>query len=117
MASVRNHTRNSVRGSGVAVRAWRIGVAVGLFATLLMIPLNSGANPAARAVAFPDLQPASYSSNSSSPAPIRVVKMNDDDPMYQPNSIRIVAGQTIEWQNNGQVSHSVTDDPARANKP
>jgi plastocyanin len=82
-----------------------------------LIPLNSGANPAARSVAVTDLQPVDFPTDSSNAAPIRIVKMNDDDPMYQPNSIRILAGQTIEWQNNGQVSHSVTDDPARANKP
>jgi plastocyanin len=43
--------------------------------------------------------------------------MNDDDPMYRPNNIQINTGQTIEWENDGQVSHSVTDDPTRANKP
>jgi plastocyanin len=57
------------------------------------------------------------SSESSTAAPIQIVKMNDDDPMYQPTIIQITAGQTIKWENDGQVSHSVTDDPARANKP
>ena len=27
------------------------------------------------------------------------------------------AEATVEWENDGQVSHSVTDDPARADKP
>lgn len=42
--------------------------------------------------------------------------MSDDAPMYQPNSIVIRAGQTVEWLNAGMVSHSVVDDPARAGK-
>ena len=49
--------------------------------------------------------------------PLRVVKMHDDDPMYQPSTIQIVSGQTIEWKNEGQVSHSVSDDPAGAGDP
>jgi plastocyanin len=42
--------------------------------------------------------------------------MNDDMPMYQPNSIIIRAGQTVEWRNAGSVSHSVVNDPAKADK-
>jgi plastocyanin len=53
----------------------------------------------------------------SSPAPVKIVQMNDDTPMYQPNSIVITAGQTVEWHNNGQVSHSIVDDAKRAAKP
>jgi plastocyanin len=49
--------------------------------------------------------------------PTAVVKMGDDMPMYQPDSIIIRAGQTVEWVNNGSVSHSVVDDPAKADKP
>ena len=49
--------------------------------------------------------------------PIQIVKMNDDEPMYSPSSVNISAGQTIEWENDGQVSHSVIDDPTRANQP
>ena len=48
--------------------------------------------------------------------PTAVIKMSDDNPMYQPNSILIRAGQTVEWLNTGQVSHSVVDDPAKAAK-
>lgn len=51
------------------------------------------------------------------PGPVRIVQMNDDMPMYQPNNIVIIAGQTVEWHNNGQVSHSVVDDASRASKP
>jgi plastocyanin len=54
--------------------------------------------------------------NATGP-PVQIVRMNDDEPMYQPNSIQINAGQTVEWENDGQVSHSVTDDPARAARP
>jgi len=56
-------------------------------------------------------------SDASSAAPIQIVRMNDDEPMYQPSTINIIAGQTVEWENDGQVSHSVIDDPARANQP
>jgi plastocyanin len=48
--------------------------------------------------------------------PTAIVKMSDDTPMYQPDSIIIRAGQTVEWVNTGQVSHSVVDDPTKANK-
>jgi plastocyanin len=51
------------------------------------------------------------------PAPVKIIQMNDEMPMYQPNSIVISAGQTVEWHNNGQVSHSVVDDAKRAAKP
>jgi plastocyanin len=53
---------------------------------------------------------------SDVPGPTAIVKMSDDEPMYQPDSIVIRAGQTVEWVNTGQVSHSVVDDPTRANK-
>jgi plastocyanin len=53
-------------------------------------------------------------SEGGGPAPVQIVKMNDDDPMYRPTSIQITTGQTVEWENDGQVSHSVTDDPGRA---
>ncbi len=43
--------------------------------------------------------------------------MSDDAPMYQPERIVIRAGQTVEWVNVGEVSHSVVDDPAKADKP
>jgi plastocyanin len=45
---------------------------------------------------------------------VAVVKMSDNDPMYSPDSLVIRAGQTIEWKNDGDVSHSVTDDPKSA---
>jgi plastocyanin len=55
---------------------------------------------------------------SSGPGmPPRIVKMHDDEPMYQPSSIQVVSGETIEWKNEGTVSHSVSDDPADAWDP
>jgi plastocyanin len=57
----------------------------------------------------------SPSSEGSGPTPI--VQMRDDAPMYQPTHVIIRAGQTVEWVNAGDVSHSVVDDPAKADKP
>jgi plastocyanin len=93
-----------------------LGIGAGLFATLVLIPFYAAANPSGEAPATAyGITPASIS-ESASTAPIRTVTMNDDDPMYRPSMIEISVGQTIEWQNNGQVSHSVTDDPAHANQ-
>ena len=76
----------------------------------------------AAALAILSLDPVAYAADSPAPSvhssvptsPVTVVQMSDDDPMYQPNSIIIVAGETVEWRNSGSVSHSVTDDPAHA---
>jgi plastocyanin len=86
-----------------------------LFATLLLIPSYATANPSVDAATGAYIQASVPQSTNA--APIWIVKMNDDDPMYQPSSIQINVGQTVEWENDGQVSHSVTDDSARANKP
>jgi plastocyanin len=94
-----------------------MGICGGLFATLLLIPPYAAANPLGeRPATSAELTPASFSASTSA-APNWIVKMNDDDPMYQPTTVQILAGQTVEWENDGQVSHSVTDDPARANQP
>jgi plastocyanin len=94
-----------------------MGTCAGLFATLLLIPLNAAANPSGEThPTDAGITPASFS-QSTSAAPIWIVKMNDDDPMYRPSTVEVHVGQTVEWQNEGQVSHSVTDDPARANTP
>jgi plastocyanin len=94
-----------------------MGICAGLFATLLLIPLYAAANPSGEAHATgAELAPASFSDGTSA-APIWIVKMNDDDPMYQPSTVQITVGETVEWENDGQVSHSVTDDAARADKP
>ncbi|MBV8054330.1 MAG: hypothetical protein JO071_03715, partial [Deltaproteobacteria bacterium] len=96
------------------MRVGRLGTGAGLFATLLLIPFYAAANPSGEASAT-SAEASFY--ESSGAAPIWIIKMNDDDPMYQPNSIQISAGQTVQWENDGQVGHSVTDDPARASKP
>jgi plastocyanin len=94
-----------------------MGIGAGLFATLLLIPLYAAANPSGEASASVAEVTSASGSESSSAAPIWIVKMNDDDPMYRPSTVEISSGQTVEWENDGQVSHSVTDDPARADKP
>jgi plastocyanin len=94
-----------------------VGTGAVLFATLLLIPGFARAASSNEAPATVANLPSGSPSASTSAAPIWIVKMNDDDPMYQPPSVQITVGQTIEWQNNGQVGHSVTDDPAKANHP
>ncbi|MBV8774335.1 MAG: hypothetical protein JO166_18680 [Deltaproteobacteria bacterium] len=96
------------------MRVWREGTAAGLFATLCLIPLYAAANSSGAESG--KITPES-SLASTGAAPIWIVKMNDDDPMYQPGSIQITTGETVEWENDGQVSHSVIDDPARADRP
>jgi plastocyanin len=99
------------------VRVGRLGIGAGLFATLLLIPFYAAANPFGETPATSaGFTPAPFS-ESTSAAPVWIVKMNDDDPMYRPSTVEVLVGQTVEWQNDGQVSHSVTDDPARANQP
>jgi len=94
-----------------------MGTCAGLFATLLLIPHYAAANPSGEAPATGVQLTSASLSESTSAAPNWIVKMNDDDPMYQPSTVQILVGQTIEWQNEGQVSHSVTDDPGRADNP
>lgn len=106
---------NSERGPGVLAR-WPGFVHV-ISALLILLTLSATAYPqtpadsiqASIAPPGPAVQPPS--------APVKIIQMNDEMPMYQPNNIVIVAGQTVEWHNNGQVSHSIVDDAARAAKP
>ncbi|HLI14152.1 MAG TPA: plastocyanin/azurin family copper-binding protein [Alphaproteobacteria bacterium] len=35
---------------------------------------------------------------------------------YDPANVTIRAGQTVEWRNTSIITHTVTDDPARARK-
>ncbi len=99
------------------MRVGRQGIGACLFATLLLTPPYAAADPSGQPpAAAVQLTPASFSEGTG-PAPIWIVKMNDDDPMYHPNNIQISVGETVEWENDGQVSHSVTDDPGRADKP
>jgi len=36
---------------------------------------------------------------------------------FQPETVHILAGQTVEWRNTSIVTHSVTDDGKRASRP
>ena len=101
--------RNSVGGPGVAVKVRRL---VLLGAAIVFLPLIP-----APAVAHPPVEKPATSEQALLAAPVMIIKMRDDEPMYQPNSITIRSGQTVEWKNAGLVGHSVTDDPARASKP
>jgi plastocyanin len=107
---------NSERGPGVSASLRNIA--------LVAIPLLA-MTWASRAYANPPDTPASVRATATEEVPplqaevrgpTAVIKMSDDNPMYQPNSILIRAGQTVEWLNTGQVSHSVVDDPAKALK-
>jgi plastocyanin len=99
------------------VKVGHTGIGGSLFATLLLIPLCAAANPANETSAAGAQLTSASVSGSTGPAPIWIVRMNDYDPMYRPSRVEISVGQTVEWQNDGQVSHSVTDDPVRADKP
>jgi plastocyanin len=110
---------NSERGPGVCASLYGLAL---VLATSLTIAV-----PGTRAEANPPEAPAdvrAISSNDRAPAipsevtgPTVIVKMSDDTPMYQPDSIRIRVGETVEWLNAGGVSHSVVDDPTKADKP
>jgi len=97
-----------------------LGLAL-LAGTALFVPVfasAANANPpdapaVVRAASEDDSAPITAEING----PTAVIEMNDDSPMYRPNSIMIRAGQTVEWHNSGEVSHSVVDDPTKADKP
>jgi len=36
---------------------------------------------------------------------------------FQPDAVRIKAGETVEWRNRSLFTHTVTDDPLRARDP
>lgn len=97
----------------MGVKSWRPSLLAAALAILSLDPIALAADLSSANLPAP--------SNLGKPAdlaaPVAIVKMSDDDPMYQPDSIIILAGQTVEWRNSGTVSHSVTDDPARADNP
>jgi plastocyanin len=108
---------NSEGGPGV--RASLFGLALLAGASLFVLPF-------AAANATPPDDPALVRAASESAAapisaeingPSTIIEMSDDSPMYRPNSVVIRAGQTVEWHNSGEVSHSVVDDPSKADKP
>ena len=107
---------NSARGPGVSTR-WAALFICAIPGLLIFLPLAMTvyAQTTANAVQASIEPPGSMAPPSSEP--VKIVQMNDDMPMYQPDSIVITAGQTVEWHNNGQVSHSVVDDATRAAKP
>ncbi|MGH7934326.1 MAG: cupredoxin domain-containing protein [Candidatus Binataceae bacterium] len=49
-------------------------------------------------------------------APAVVIKMQDKPPKYLPEKATIKLGQTVEWVNDAKTLHSVTADPASAQK-
>lgn len=104
---------NSARGPGVSSRLATFVRAI----PALLILLSSAAHAQVKADAIQASIGPPASMAQPEPAPVKIIQMNDDMPMYQPNSIVITAGQTVEWHNHGQVSHSVVDDAARAAKP
>jgi plastocyanin len=107
---------NSAWGPGVSTR-WAGHFICAIRTLLILLTLATAAYPQAP----PDYIQASISPPASIaspvPQPAKIVEMNDEDPEYEPSSIVITAGQTVEWHNNGQVSHSVVDDAKRAAKP
>jgi plastocyanin len=107
---------NSARGPGVSTR-WvtRLFCAIPALLFLLLLPARAYPQTAADGVQASIAAPGS--STLSESEPVKIVQMNDEDPEYDPRSIVITAGQTVEWHNNGQVSHSVVDDAKRAAKP
>jgi plastocyanin len=107
---------NSVGGSGVGVKGGWLWPLAAAFACLPLF------------CSFSAVATAQSSSEQSASAdepiaaeivgePSATIKMGDDEPMYQPSSLIIETGQTVEWKNYGAVSHSVNDDPRKAQKP
>jgi plastocyanin len=106
---------NSARGPGVSTR-WLTHLFCAIPALLfLLLPTTASPQTTVDGVQASIAPPGSMASPGS--APVKIVQMNDDAPMYDPSNIVITAGQTVEWHNNGQVSHSVVDDAKRAAKP
>ena len=104
---------NSEWGPGVSTRLASFVRAIpALLILFSSVAYSQTATDAIRASIAPTTPPT-----QQGPPPVKIIEMNDDMPMYQPNSIFITAGQTVEWHNSGQVSHSVVDDASRAKKP
>ena len=109
---------NSERGPGVCASLYGLALVTGI---TLLISLSSVPAIAKPPDSPTDVRAATEEEASIPPAdvagPTAIVKMSDDMPMYQPDTITIRAGQTVEWVNTGSVSHSVVDDPTKAQKP
>ena len=109
---------NSERGPGVC--ASLSGLA--LVAVISLLTLLSATRANAKPPETPtDVRATTADEAAPPPAevggPTAIVKMSDDAPMYQPDSIMIRPGETVEWRNAGSVSHSVVDDPTKAGSP
>jgi len=109
---------NSERGPGVCASLSGLVLVTAISLPIALFATRARAEPPE---APADLRATSTDEASSIPSeisgPTAIIRMSDDAPMYQPNSIVIRAGQTVEWVNAGAVSHSVVDDPAKAGKP
>jgi plastocyanin len=55
--------------------------------------------------------------SAAATAPVIVVRMLDMPLAFQPNLIRIKAGDSVEWKNVGNEVHHATSDPSLAIKP
>jgi plastocyanin len=49
--------------------------------------------------------------------PAAVVKMSDKPPMFEPTTVTIKSGQTVEWVNNAKTLHSVDADKDMVQRP
>lgn len=104
---------NSAGGSGVGVKgAWLWPLA----AAFAFIPVFCAYSAVAEAQSSAEQSVSADEPIRAEIEPAATIKMADDDPMYQPSSLTIQAGQTVEWKNYGAVSHSVNDDPKKAQK-
>lgn len=93
--------RMTRRGLLVALAAGVTGV--------LVVGCSGGTSTAAPASGSSQ----SGGSSSSSGEASTVVKMGDDM-KYNPETITVAKGATVEWQNTGTSPHTVTCDPSKA---
>lgn len=103
---------NSDGGPGVGARM--VVLAVAVLSLVLSSPPSACADPLGDSAANQSV-PVEPTQQVSGPTVI--VNMQDDTPMYSPDTVEITAGQTVEWRNLSDVSHSVVDDPSKADHP
>jgi plastocyanin len=109
---------SSEGGPGVCASLSGLALVTGILLLVAVFATGAEAAPPATEI---DVRATSYAEAAAPPSeiggPAAIIKMSDDAPMYQPERIVIRAGQTVEWVNRGAVSHSVVDDPTKADKP
>jgi plastocyanin len=110
---------SSEGGPGVWASLWGRVLVTGMPLLIVLFATLAKAAPPENSI---DVGATSHAEAAASPpsdagGTIATVKMSDDAPMYQPERIVIHSGQTVEWVNAGEVSHSVVDDPTKADKP